>query len=97
MTIVYKIQKHFQNVMLVGMASEISKKLHIQVCGSLKTQWNQGCQGGEGEGGMGGGDLMPPSPVICIKEPWAVVLKARSSQTTLAIRVYFLVYSSSSG
>ena len=25
-SILYKIQKHFQNVMLVGMASEISKK-----------------------------------------------------------------------
>ena len=38
-----KIQKHFQNVMKVGMASEIIKKLHIQVCESLKTQRNQGC------------------------------------------------------
>ena len=27
----YKIQKHFQNVMLVGMASEISKTTHTSV------------------------------------------------------------------
>ena len=34
--------KHFQNVMLVGMASEISKNYtDIQVCGLLKTQRNQ--------------------------------------------------------
>ena len=38
--------KHFQNVMLVGMASEISKNYTYKcACGSLKTQRNQGCQG----------------------------------------------------
>ena len=43
-----------------------------------------------GGGGYGGDDLRPPSPVICKS------LKVRSSETTLAIRVQFLVYSSSS-
>ena len=47
-----------------------------------------------GRGAMGGGNLMPPSPVICSKSQGCS--KARSSQITLAIGVYFLVYSSSS-
>ena len=47
-------------------------------------------------GGLGGGDLRPPSPVICIKSHISCCSKARSSQNTLAISVYFRVYSSSS-
>ena len=46
-----------------------------------------------GVGGMGGGDLMPVSPVISRDMSCS---KVRSSQITLAIKVYFLVYSSSS-
>ena len=35
----------FLDLVLVGMASEISKNYTLQVCGLLKTQRNQGCQG----------------------------------------------------
>ena len=56
------------------------------------------CVGGwvGGEGGMGGGDLMPPSPVICIKSHGLLVRLEAHKLHLLAIRVYFLVYSSSS-
>ena len=37
-----------------------------------------------GGGGMGGSDLRPPSPVICIRA--MSCSKARSSQITLAIQ-----------
>ena len=45
-------------------------------------------------GGGGGGDLRPPSPLIYVTA--MSCSKARSSHTTLVIRLYFLVYSSSS-
>ena len=41
--------------------------------------------GGGGEGSMSGGDLRPPSYVICIRA--MSCSKARSSQIALAIRV----------
>ena len=40
-----KIQKHFQNVMLVGMASEISKNYTYKCVDRSRQQQNQGCQG----------------------------------------------------
>ena len=41
---VHTIQKHFLNVMLTEMTSKLAKSTHIQVWGSLNTQWNQGSQ-----------------------------------------------------
>ena len=41
----YKIQKHFQNVVLVGMASKISKTTHTSVWIAQDTTESQGCQG----------------------------------------------------
>ena len=40
-----KIQKHFQNIMLVGMASEISKNYTYKCVDRSRQQRNQGCQG----------------------------------------------------